>query len=590
MGTMSLFRNLKPKTLPTKNDVWPAQMLLLACSFLAILLGYFVAEVFTANPWGLQYLGEAPALRANDLTRLMEASRGFAPLQGVPRVLPGEPVPYPPAAFVYFGVLASMPVKWAMAAFYLPCLLYLWVAARIAVAASENLKQRALWLAAIAFCYPLLYVLDRANLDAYAGLGCFAFVYFFTGDKTKLAAIILGTVAALKLYPALLSVLLIKRDPRGMLLFVAVFAIESLASLWILSQTPSAAIQVFIQQLSKSDFCYSSISLCLNLSAAVPFKVLLASLVTSNWYASFSDIVPTLYGIFSIALVIYAVGLVLLRNAPLWQNVLLLTCVMNFVPVMSYDYKLILYLVPLVLMLEHCPRDKTMAAIIFMVAVMLSSFKWLSGPLHLWIHAITQIGLFFVAMLSAQQISELLAAPLTWIMRQRVTAFALTTCLVVLVAWNFIGANVMRRAWASSQSWCPNTFTFSQKDPAAIWGSGWSSFDNASGSQWRWTTASVARLYIPVNSGRVAFSGQVALPPGSPDGSVQIVAAGLVKAVVPIKTGESKSFAFDLNTSPAATDENTIAVEFHAPALVPAGDRKLGAVVSGLKLNSSCRP
>jgi hypothetical protein len=78
------------------------------------------------------------------------------------------------------------------------------------------------------------------------------------------------------------------------------------------------------------------------------------------------------------------------------------------------------------------------------------------------------------------------------------------------------------------------------------------------------------------------------LPPGSREGTVQILAGGLVKAVLPIKPDEIRSFAFDVNTNPFAT-EKTITIEFRAPALVTVGDRKLGVVVSGLKMSAACR-
>jgi hypothetical protein len=448
---------------------------------MAILVGYFVAEVFTSNPWGLPYLGENPSLRANDLTRLMDASRGFTPIEGVTRVLPGEPVPYPPAAFVYFGLLAKLPVKWAMAAFYIPCLLYVWVAARIAVAASENAGERAVWLIAIIFCYPILYVLDRANLDAYTALGSFAFVCLLLRDQTKLAAILLATAAALKLYPALLTVLLVRRDPKAVLVFLGVFGLETSIALWTLSQTPSTAIDAFIGQLANASFCYNSVTLCLNLSAAVPFKVALASFVTFDWYSSISDVVPTLYGLFSIALALFSVVLVLFRKAPLWQDVLLLTCVMNFVPVMSYDYKLILYLAPLVLMLEDRPLNTAMVATIFLVAIMLSSFKWMSGNLHLWIHAITQIALFVVALLPTNESGEILVSRHATMRRVKAGLACVIAGITGLAIWNVFGPNVIRRVWAHSHSWCPDSFTFTTKDPAPLWGTGWSSFDGKPG-------------------------------------------------------------------------------------------------------------
>ena len=94
----------------------------------------------------------------------------------------------------------------------------------------------------------MLYVLDRGNLDAYAVLGCFAFTYLVARGRPKVAAVVLAAAAALKVYPAILGILLLRRDTRvlrrdtrAFALFAVLAVAESLLSLWILSQSPATA-------------------------------------------------------------------------------------------------------------------------------------------------------------------------------------------------------------------------------------------------------------------------------------------------------------------------------------------------------------
>jgi hypothetical protein len=561
-----------------------ALALLLSTAVLAILIGYFLAERLGGHAWGLSYLAEDPSLRANDLTRLMAASAGFNPIEGVAKVLPGEPVPYPPAAFVYLGLLSKLPKTLAFTIFYLPCLFFLWIAGKIAIAASDKYSKRILWFVAIVLSYPVLYVLDRGNLDAYAALCCFVFFLGLSENRPLSAATILSLATALKLYPAALSILLLRREPKAFFLFVVLAIVETGFSLWILSESPLASFLELHHQLANSDFCYSKISLCLNLSAAVPFKIVVSSIVTSDWYPMFSGEVAKLYPLASIVIGLLAAAAVLFREAPLWRNALLLTTAMNLIPVMSYDYKLMLYFGPLLLLFRHRPRNDTTAGAVLLIAIMLSSFKWVSPMLHLWLHSGTQLVLFVLSLLpdhgpARERLkldgSLMRAAPL------------LTAVVALMVVWHLAGPNLIRRSWAKS-GWCPSSFAFDRSDPVALWGHGWGPFDGPIGHHWRWTTSDVATLYLPAKSGVITVSGVVALPPNSLGGEVTIFAAGLLKADISLGQGENKRFSFEVNTSPAASDTNTVPLEYRAPSLTVLADATLGVAVSDLRMTGSC--
>lgn len=569
---------------PVSSPGLPSLVLALLLSTLALTLAIdgALAEFLSDNPWHLPYVGELPSLRGNDLSRLLAAASGFDPLVGAERAMPGEAVPYPPFAFLVLGVLALLPGWLGWGLFYLPALLQIGVADRFRrhVAAPG---RGAGWFFAILLVYPFLYVLDRGNLDLDAGLLCFGAALLVARGRTRLAAVALSLAAALKIYPAVLLLLLARRDRRALALGFVLVAVETGAGLLVLRETPLEALSFLRGEASRTASCFATETLCLNLSAAVPFKIGFAALVGFDWYPALAAWAYRSYTVLSLLGATLVGAWVALRPARLWLDLLRLTLVMTLVPAMSYDYKLLLFLGPFYLAFverRDGVSDRFRDAAILLMAVLLSSWKWLGHEQHLWIHATAQLTLAAVCVAAPRTATAGLRARLRFLRAGTAARFA-ATVIALALAWNVLGIRAARHGWAATTAWCPTDLAFGPSDPLFVYGHGWAGFDGPEGAHWRWTNAPTAALYLP-SRGPAVMSGVVALPPGSPAGAVTVRVDAATVASLDVSAGEGMPFTLPM--PPAGLHR----VDFAVPALRDVGGTALGLVVSGLKVQGTC--
>lgn len=466
-----------------------------AASFALIFLSVF-AFFFHYVLWGtylhvgspLPYLGELPTIVANDLTRLMTLSSSFSPYQNIREIFPYEAVPYPPASFVIHGLLAQVGGSGAALIFYslfITCYCYLlWLDSAVL----SPWDRRITCLAFTFGIYPFYYVLDRANFDGLAVVLLWSSLRLY--DKQSqgrhwLPAFLIAVAGSLKIYPMFFAIIFLRRRHIQAFLFcsVAFIALTLFAGL-ALHGNLHDQVQGFISELQLTNNCFQSYDSCLNLSFAYPLKMILHTLlgVTSSLW-----VFKTAYTISVLLLLAFVLSVILFLKPEYPIAVSLLALVSIWIPVMSFDYKLLL-LVPPVLMLLKDSRPSFLLLSLFMGSALIA--KRALGTAG-------EAGLNQIILCVSFALSLLLSHPLgiTFVdfYARRINK---TVFIAILVTFCLMYVGLTARSF-----WVPGLFgdvhiAMSHKDPRGTYGFGWGAFEGNDKSTWRWTDGCEGEIHL----------------------------------------------------------------------------------------------
>lgn len=223
--------------------------------------------------------------------------------------------------------------------------------------------------AVLAFAtYPFLFMIDRANLEMFVALFVFGFFVCFAKERYHLSALFLAAAIATKLFPGVLGILLLHRRQYGaaaltatataaMTLVPAAFFPGGIAAnLNALAENQASFLDTFVYSPGTAYFSLSYYSLGKTLVRFFGGDV-----------REIAEAVHGAYIVFSVAF-FAVVGLhVYLRERVLWKQAALLCFVMLLLPEISYDYRLIHLLGPVMLFIVAPPagRDDWLYAIGF---------------------------------------------------------------------------------------------------------------------------------------------------------------------------------------------------------------------------------
>lgn len=210
--------------------------------------------------------------------------------------------------------------------------------------------------------YPVLFSLDRANLDMYLFLLLFGFVVLFQKGRFVLSSLLLSMAIAMKLYPMVFIFLFIKEKKYKEIGYtIAATLCISMVSLWSYQGGFSENLQGMLSAFQGFNQDYSRAA---GLQHNVSYYGVL-KLVTMGYYYAVHGIrdiaaVSTLangilkipYMLLVVLLFAFVVLHVLKYEQTFWKNVYLLSAAMILLPHVSFDYKLIHILIPIVLFLK----------------------------------------------------------------------------------------------------------------------------------------------------------------------------------------------------------------------------------------------
>jgi hypothetical protein len=237
------------------------------------------------------------------------------------------------------------------------------VMARRALPNGQGFKRLGtLVVASAVFCFPLLFLLDRANLEGLVWIATAAGLYCFSARRYTFAAVFLASATSMKMFPGVLLLLfLAKRRYRELALSVVLCGAFTVGSLWVTGPSIGEANRGIAMGI---DYFFHTQILQFH-TLEIGFDHTIYSLI--KWVALFTvDSIPDLNALLPRLYIPYAVATVLgfaaiyglrLRRMPILNQILALSAISVTLPFVSYDYTLVHLIVPLILFVLFLLKD-----------------------------------------------------------------------------------------------------------------------------------------------------------------------------------------------------------------------------------------
>jgi hypothetical protein len=484
-----------PTVLSNNGIVVDGKNYLKAASFLFILFSVF-AFFFHYVLWGsylhagspAPYLGELPTIFANDITRLMTLSSGFSPYQNIRKIFPYEAVPYPPTAFVIYGVLAKFGGLGAAIIFYSVFIgfycRFLWLDS-----AELPLWDRLIFSLAFTFgIYPFFYVLDRGNLDGLVAIflwGALSIYQKKSRWRNYLPAFLIAVAGSLKIYPILFAIIFLRRRHMRAFLFSCVsFIALTLASALLLHGNLHDQLNGFLGEMRFTKACYQYYNSCLNLSLIYPLKMGIHILFGTTQSVL---VFKSAYAISVLLLLVIVSGILLFFEPADPITFSLLTIVVIWIPVMSFDYKLLLLVLP-VLMLIKDGRPSFLLLALFLGATLVA--KRALGTAD---EAIINQILLFISFVLCLLLSHMRGIKLADSLAKNINK---TVFFALIFAFCFMYILVTARLIIATGFSGDVHLSMSRRDPRGAYGQGWGVFEGDGNSTWRWTDGCAGEIHL----------------------------------------------------------------------------------------------
>jgi hypothetical protein len=275
------------------------------------------------------------------------------------------------------------------------------VMARRALPSGQGLKKLGTVVVASAvFCFPLLFLIDRANIEGLVWIATAAGLYCFTARRYAFAAIFLASAASMKMFPGVLLLLfLAKRRYRELALSVVLFAAFSVGSLWVTGPSIGEANRGIAMGIDY--FLHTQIlefrGLEIGFNHTIYSLIEWAALCTVDSIPDVNALLPGLYVPYAMATVLGFAAIYGLRllAMPILNQILALSAISVTLPFISYDYTLVHLIVPLILFVVFLLRDVATERVALkkhQILAILLPFVVILGPMSFLI-PIDQIGI-----------------------------------------------------------------------------------------------------------------------------------------------------------------------------------------------------
>jgi hypothetical protein len=285
-----------------------------------------------------------------------------------------EHLPYPPAMLVFAAAFRPLGDDVGMSVFFTGFLaVLLWFCAPI-YRTSDRLKTIRNALVITGMSYPVLFVLDRGNFETYAFAAVATFVYFFDRKRYWLAAPFLGLAISFKIHPVGFVALYFARgrilEACGALAYAGLF---TLLALPCFPGSASDNLLGWIHNMGMFNSVFAVGSrgwpFSISLSSAVRSIAALAS--PSTYLGPDVSVLLQWTMYVSVALGLAIGGYVVFFQKTLWKQVLLLVVCLNFLPPVSFDYRLLYTFLPMVLLAKESGRARYEMAFVILLGLLL---------------------------------------------------------------------------------------------------------------------------------------------------------------------------------------------------------------------------
>lgn len=231
--------------------------------------------------------------------------------------------------------------------------------------------------------YPILYVLDRGNIDMFLFILFAGFVYLLKTEKYLLSAVLLAVHNAIKPFPVLFLILfLFKKKYKEFFLSVAITAILIIGGFMTLKGNFFDQIVVFIKNLLmfKINYVYdnsNSNSMTNTSSLFMAMKLV---------FCKYTSILTTirlekLYGYFSLIITVIMLFFAQ-REKTFWKRITLLILLMSLLPYVIDDYKLIFLFIPIWLFVNAKEKTKFDLAYVILFGLLMIPKQFFISLIH----------------------------------------------------------------------------------------------------------------------------------------------------------------------------------------------------------------
>lgn len=198
--------------------------------------------------------------------------------------------------------------------------------------------------------FPMLFALQRGNIEIIILALCMLFYVFYKKEKYYLAAVLLSFAVCMKLYPALLAMLFISKK-QYKAFFTCVGASLGITILsFLLVQENLGGLTHYLGSFTNFLDYYGKLSgMQYNHSILFGIYYFAYKFLNISLYTIFTS---NLMSVYTIGIVIIAIPLILyttFKKMAEWKKVTLLVLMMISFPQISFEYTLILTIIPIIL-------------------------------------------------------------------------------------------------------------------------------------------------------------------------------------------------------------------------------------------------
>jgi hypothetical protein len=291
---------------------------------------------------------------------------------------------YFPFSYITVFLLTFVPPQIAMlatSAVFMGTLCY--IVYRHFIDSMEDKALKTLLLFVFAFLsYPVLFALDRANVELALFMFLALFFYFYYARKSNLGIVFLAMAIAMKLYPAVLLVLLISDKKMREAIFTAFLALgltfaSYIWASWLIGRGLLETFSLSLQHLSIGSKLYAFVGLG-GIQHGHSLWGTVAVLKILGFISDLTSLILPYTAFVGLLFLLVSCYIIFVEKTP-WKKVALLIFMMILLPYTSNDYTLIHVFFPLALFVNTRPSKYDAFYIVFFGILLIPmDYFWLN--------------------------------------------------------------------------------------------------------------------------------------------------------------------------------------------------------------------
>lgn len=230
--------------------------------------------------------------------------------------------------------------------------------------------------------YPVLFALDRGNIEILVFFLLYFFLDFFRRGKNLLSALFLAGAISIKLFPAVFLILfLAERKFREIFYTLGLVLVFNLAALLTFKEGIISRLQVQMENIRNYGHVYQLGDLGLPFGHSL-WGLFKESIYNLKGYSQSGELIRQSYNVYpfvALLLFLFVTLYIIFIEKEFWKKVLLIVISMNLLPYVSPDYKLLYFFIPLYLFINSRKKDRYDMIYIVLFALLLIPKSYLQG-------------------------------------------------------------------------------------------------------------------------------------------------------------------------------------------------------------------